>query len=57
MSNLWQTQPGSISLFGGLTWRMIGYAVITAATLFIVIFPELAGRLTDWLGPAQTLLH
>jgi hypothetical protein len=57
MSNIWRTTPGRISLFGGLTWRMAGYAAITAATLFVVFFPELAGRTSDWLATARTALQ
>jgi hypothetical protein len=57
MSNLWQTKPGSVSLVGGLTWRMIGYVAIFLATAFIVFFPELGGRLAGWLAPARTILQ
>jgi hypothetical protein len=56
MSHIWGTTPGRVSLFGGLTWRVAGYAIITVATLFVVFFPELAGRTGDWLVPARTAL-
>lgn len=57
MSNIWRTTPGRISLFGGLSWRIAGYAVIALVTLFVVVFPELAGRTGDWLVPARTALQ
>jgi hypothetical protein len=57
MSNIWQTMPGRISLFGGLTWRMTAYAAITLATLFVVFFPELAGRSGNWIVSARTALQ
>lgn len=57
LSRLWHTKPGSISLFSGLTWRMAAYAVVLAATLFTVFFPELGGRLSSWLVPARSLIE
>jgi hypothetical protein len=56
LSYIWKTTPGNISLFGGLTWRMAAYAVISLGTVFIVFFPELAGHLRDWLPSVQTTL-
>lgn len=57
LSRLWRTKPGSISLFSGLTWRMAAYAIVLAATLFTVFFPELGGRLSSWLVPARSLIE
>ena len=57
LSSLWQTAPGKISLFGGLTWRMLGYLLISLGTLFAVFFPELAGRLVDWIVPVRSALE
>ena len=57
MSYIWRTTPGQISLFGGLTWRVVAYAAISLGTGFIVFFPELAGRMSDWLTSARSMLH
>ncbi len=57
LSNLWRTRPGRISMFSGLTWRMAAYAGVVAATLFTVFFPELGGRLANWLVPARSLIE
>jgi hypothetical protein len=56
LSDLWGTSPGKISLFGGLTWRMLSYGVISLATLFAVLFPELGGQLLNWVAPARAVL-
>lgn len=56
LSRLWATQPGRISLFGGLSWRMLAYVGITLVTLFAVFFPEVGGGLLRWLEPARRAL-
>ena len=57
MSLLWRTTPGRISLFRGLTWQMMGYALVTIATLFLVFFPELGGSFGDWISSVRGVLH
>jgi len=56
LSVLWGTSPGKISLFGGLTWRMVSYGAISFATIFAVLFPELGGQLLNWVAPARAVL-
>jgi hypothetical protein len=57
MSRIWRTTPGKISLFRGLTWRMALYVAVSLGTLFVVLFPELAGRSGRWLTSAAGMLH
>ena len=56
LSDLWGTQPGKVSFFGKLTWRMVGYTVIAVLTLLAVFFPEIGGRLAQWIEPARKLV-
>jgi hypothetical protein len=56
LSALWATAAGKISLFGGLTWRMVTYAAISLASLFAVFFPELGGHVLNWVAPARAVL-
>jgi hypothetical protein len=57
MSYIWKTDPGKISLFGGLTWRIAAYVAVSLGALFVVLFPELAGRSSSWLVSAAGMLH
>src|SRR6185503_6725718 len=41
LSDLWGTQPGKVSFFGKLTWRVAVYIIIAAMTLLAVFFPEI----------------
>ncbi|HEY3655285.1 MAG TPA: hypothetical protein VGL34_09845 [Steroidobacteraceae bacterium] len=56
LSALWSTAPGKITLFGGLTWRMLSYLVVFLITLFAVAFPELGGQMLKWVAPARNAL-
>jgi hypothetical protein len=57
MRNLWRTSPGRISLFRGLTWRMVGYGLVALCTLLVVFFPELLGNLDSWVTSARGVLR
>jgi hypothetical protein len=56
LSRLWGTTPGRISAFGGLSWRMVLYLVVTLVALFGAFFPEVAGDALKWLEPARRLI-
>jgi hypothetical protein len=56
LSALWHTAPGKITLFGGLTWRMLSYLAVILITLFAVAFPELGGQMLKWVAPARDVL-
>jgi hypothetical protein len=48
--------PGRITLFGKLTWRMAAYIAIAVITLIAAFFPEVAGRVAQWIEPARKLI-
>jgi len=56
LSDLWRTAPGKVSIVGGLTGRMAAYVAILLLTAFAALFPELGGRLLDWITPAEKAL-
>ena len=56
LSDLWGTQPGKVSFFGKMTWRVVVYIIIAALTLLAVFFPEIGGRLAQWIEPARKLV-
>ncbi len=55
LSRLWNTTPGQISIFGGLSWRMVGYAAASLISLLAAFFPEVGGSLGQWLEPIRKL--
>jgi hypothetical protein len=56
LSRLWKTTPGQISIFGGLSWRMLGYLAISTLALFAAFFPEVGGGIAKWLDPIRKLI-
>jgi hypothetical protein len=56
LSRLWRTTPGRVSLFGGLSWHLVGYLAITIVSLFAAFFPEVGGGIGKWLEPIRKLI-
>ena len=56
LSRLWKTTPGQISIFGGLSWRMLAYLAISTFALFAAFFPEIWGGTSKWLDPIRKLI-
>ncbi|MBS0373720.1 MAG: hypothetical protein JSR73_04030 [Proteobacteria bacterium] len=55
LSRLWGTTPGKINLFGELTPRLVGYALIVIAAVMSAYFPEVVGNLGQWIGAAAKI--
>ena len=49
LSRLWATQPGRVSLTGGLIYRIVGYAAVPVLMIFSTVFPELIGNVAGWV--------
>jgi hypothetical protein len=56
LSRLWKTTPGQLSVFGGLSWRMLAYLAIAIVAVFAAFFPEIWGGAGKWLDPIRKLI-
>ncbi len=56
LSRLWKTTPGQLSVFGGLSWRILAYFAIAILALFAAFFPEVWGGMGKWLDPIRKLI-
>jgi hypothetical protein len=55
LSELWGTTPGKFSLFGGVSFRLVTYVVLTLMTLVAAFFPEVGGGIVKWIRFADPM--